>query len=55
MIPGKDTQVGKSETQKERYGSFALFDIEHFLRRYLKTGIGLFYVAYWLRHFLGVQ
>ncbi len=30
MIPGKDTKVGKSETPKEKYGTFALFDIEHF-------------------------
>lgn len=32
MIPGKDTTVEKVDSQKEKYGSFALFDIEHFLR-----------------------
>ena len=37
MIPGKDTNVGKSEAPKEKYGTFALFDIEHFLRRLLKN------------------
>ena len=37
MIPGKEALVGKSEPQKERYGSFALFDIEHFLRRILRN------------------
>ncbi|HEX7869754.1 MAG TPA: gliding motility protein, partial [Chryseobacterium sp.] len=37
MIPGKETLVGKSEVQKEKYGSFALFDVEHFLRRVLRN------------------
>lgn len=37
MIPEKDTQVGKNAAQKERYGSFAMFDFEHFLRRLLKN------------------
>ncbi|WP_306460070.1 hypothetical protein [Flavobacterium sp. B17] len=37
MIPGKDTTVEKAASQKEKYGSFALFDIEHFLRRILKN------------------
>ncbi|STD14679.1 Capsular polysaccharide biosynthesis protein [Chryseobacterium carnipullorum] len=37
MIPEKDTKVGKSEPQKDKYGSFALFDIEHFVRRILKN------------------
>jgi len=37
MIPGKEALVGKNEPQKEKYGSFALFDIEHFLRRILRN------------------
>ena len=37
MIPGKDATVEKVNSQKEKYGSFALFDIEHFLRRVLKN------------------
>ena len=37
MIPGKDATVDKNAAQKEKFGSFALFDVEHFLRRLLKN------------------
>ncbi|PTT24355.1 gliding motility protein, partial [Chryseobacterium sp. HMWF028] len=37
MIPGKDTQVEKKDVKKEKFGSFELFDIEHFLRRILRN------------------
>lgn len=37
MIPEKDTKVSRTESSKEKYGAFALFDIEHFLRRILKN------------------
>jgi uncharacterized protein involved in exopolysaccharide biosynthesis len=37
MIPGKNEALEKNDSQKEKYGSFSLFDIEHFLRRVLKN------------------
>lgn len=37
MIPGKDDKVGRNDSSKEKYGVFALFDIEHFVRRILKN------------------
>lgn len=38
MIPGKGTTVeNNNDSQKEKHGSFSLFDIEHFLRRVLKN------------------
>ena len=36
MIPAKDT-ADKNEAQKDKFGSFAVFDIEHFLRRILRN------------------
>jgi len=37
MIPGKDTTVDKSVAQKEKIGTFALFDIEHFLGKLIRN------------------
>ena len=37
MIPGKETNVEKNNSQKDKTGSFELFDVEHFLRRILKN------------------
>jgi hypothetical protein len=37
MIPGKETKVEKADSHKEKHGSFALFDVEHFLRRILRN------------------
>lgn len=55
MIPEKDTKVGKSESLKEKYGAFALFDVEHFLRRILKKLVLVCTDAVdWICHFLGI-
>ncbi|VFB03857.1 Uncharacterised protein [Chryseobacterium taihuense] len=53
MIPEKQNTKSKSDEQKEKYGSFALFDVEHFLRRILKNWywfvlmLSIGYVASW--------
>ena len=37
MIPGKETSATKVEVQKDKVGTFAIFDIEHFLKRIIKN------------------
>jgi hypothetical protein len=49
MIPGKETKVEKADSQKDKHGSFALFDIEHFLRRVLRNWywfVLMFFIGY---------
>lgn len=37
MIPDKETKIEKDDSQEGKYGSFAMFDIAHFLNRTLKN------------------
>jgi hypothetical protein len=37
MIPDKETNIEKTNSQESKYGSFALFDMAHFLNRILKN------------------
>ena len=49
MIPEKVTAAEKNNSQKEKSGSFALFDLEHFLRRILKNWywfVLMFFIGY---------
>ena len=56
MIPGKEATVDKNVTQKEKIGSFALFDIEHFLRRLVANWywfVLMFFIGYGISWFYG--
>lgn len=49
MIPERVNAAEKNNSQKEKYGSFALFDLEHFLRRILKNWywfVFMFFIGY---------
>ena len=56
MIPGKDATVDKSAVQKEKFGTFSLFDIEHFLRRLVTNWywfVLMFFIGYGVSWFYG--
>ena len=37
MIPGKENTGKSTSSQTEKVGSFAFFDVEHFIRRLLRN------------------